>query len=162
MAAAVSEGIGRRIRERREELGLTQLGLANALPGSVGSDQVSRWERGIHKPRDEQLEQIAEVLEVEFGYFMSDGPSRSVGKNNVVELSRLDRLEAQQAQILEALERIESVAGANRQVLSELLATLAEQAAGDAARAATQAAGGSAEGAAGRGRRGRRKEADGS
>src|SRR5438128_2135398 len=47
--------MGARIRERREALHLTQRELAALLPGNVGDQQVSKWERGVHKPGDATL-----------------------------------------------------------------------------------------------------------
>jgi transcriptional regulator with XRE-family HTH domain len=75
VAAEYVQRMGERIQERRKELGLTQLELALALPGKVGADQVSRWERGIHKPEDDTLEEIAVVLKVPVAYFLAEAPA---------------------------------------------------------------------------------------
>lgn len=58
-----AEKIGRRMAERRKELGLTQRGVAERMPGSTQASDVSRWERGKHRP--EPMEQIAEALETD-------------------------------------------------------------------------------------------------
>ena len=50
MASLHAERIGERIRERRDELGLTQTALARQLPGHVEGAQVSRWGRGAGRP----------------------------------------------------------------------------------------------------------------
>jgi transcriptional regulator with XRE-family HTH domain len=65
MAKAQAARIGKRIRERRDELDLTQRELADlmtAAPG-VGSQEVSNWERGLHRPNDTNLELLAEALQ---------------------------------------------------------------------------------------------------
>lgn len=68
--AEITERIGGRIRQLREERKATdprwtQDHLARQLPGNRTGTEVSRWERGEVKPRDETLEQIAEVLDVD-------------------------------------------------------------------------------------------------
>jgi len=69
MAAEHVARIGARIRQRREELGLTQRELADLIPGKADSNQVSKWERGEHKPGDDTLEHIAKALNVDPSYF---------------------------------------------------------------------------------------------
>ena len=63
MAAEHVARLGSRIAGRRRELGLTQKQLADQLPGNADSNQVSKWERGAHKPSDDTLEHIARVLQ---------------------------------------------------------------------------------------------------
>lgn len=74
MASQHAARIGARIRERREEVGLTQGQLARQIPGSVDVNQISRWERGVHRPHDDTLAQMAEALDVDVSYFHSDAP----------------------------------------------------------------------------------------
>lgn len=67
--AEITEKIGGRIRQLREarkanDPRWTQDYLARQLPGTRTGTEVSRWERGEVKPRDETLEQIADVLDV--------------------------------------------------------------------------------------------------
>lgn len=71
MAAEYLQRLGARIRERRDEKGLTQAGLARLLPGTTDGAQVSRWERGLHRPSDDTLEHIADVLDVTMDYFLA-------------------------------------------------------------------------------------------
>jgi len=66
--------IGARLRARREELHLSQGAVARQLPGTVDGNQVSRWERGVHKPSDETLEHLAKALETEVATFYVDPP----------------------------------------------------------------------------------------
>lgn len=108
MAAEHVERIGRRIRERREEIGLSQGDVARELPGKVDGNQVSRWERGLHRPQDETLEQLGRVLRVDPAYFMSDGPSRSASASaqelgDDEQQQQLDRIEAKLERVLSLL-----------------------------------------------------------
>jgi transcriptional regulator with XRE-family HTH domain len=57
--------VGARIKARREHVGLTQSALARLLP-TADSNQVSRWERGLHTPNPDTLELIAEILGVTY------------------------------------------------------------------------------------------------
>lgn len=66
----ISQRIGNNIREAREEKGFTQKHLARLLdqlaeaePGAYDSQTVSRWERGLNRPSDENLELLAEALD---------------------------------------------------------------------------------------------------
>jgi transcriptional regulator with XRE-family HTH domain len=98
MAAEYVARMGARIRERREELGMTQRELADAIPGKADSNQVSKWERGGHRPSDSTLEHIAKALKVTPAYFMVS-PATAAGSGDLMEKfspadPRLDRLEA--------------------------------------------------------------------
>ena len=69
--------LGRFIAERRKELGLTQLALAEKL--NVTDKAVSRWERAVGLPDIASMEALAEALDV-----------------SLVELMRAERNEAEQ------------------------------------------------------------------
>lgn len=60
--AEEAEAIGARIRERREELKLSQRELAEKMDGRTESKDVSRWENGKVLPRSTTLSVIAEAL----------------------------------------------------------------------------------------------------
>jgi transcriptional regulator with XRE-family HTH domain len=60
--------IGKRIRERREELGLTQVHLAELIGAS--EPQMSRYENGGTSVKPELMTKIAKALRVNPGYFM--------------------------------------------------------------------------------------------
>lgn len=63
MASERGRKIGARMRERREELGLSQSAVADEFPGaSVTKDYISRWELGKVTVSDDYLEQAAEAL----------------------------------------------------------------------------------------------------
>lgn len=68
--AEITERIGGRIKQLREERKAddprwTQDFLARQLSGHRTGSEVSRWERGEVKPREETLEEIARVLRVD-------------------------------------------------------------------------------------------------
>jgi class 3 adenylate cyclase len=56
------EDLGGRIRKRREERGLKQADIANAL--QVSAQAVSKWERGENAPDISLLSQLSRLLEV--------------------------------------------------------------------------------------------------
>lgn len=60
--AEEAELIGGRMAELRNQLGLTQREVAEALPGSTQGSDISRWETGKHRPAQETLPHIAKVL----------------------------------------------------------------------------------------------------
>jgi transcriptional regulator with XRE-family HTH domain len=74
VAAEYVVRMGRRIAQAREEAGMSQNDLARKLPGKVGAQMVSKWERGLHEPRSDTLEAIAGVLKRPVAYFMTDEP----------------------------------------------------------------------------------------
>jgi transcriptional regulator with XRE-family HTH domain len=105
MAGELAAHMGRRIRARRNELGLNQRELSDLIPSpTVNNQYVSNWERGV-RPSDDHLELLAEALEVDPSYFLDgredDAPSMA---------ERLRRLEQQQEEALrqqqEILERL--------------------------------------------------------
>ena len=58
--------VGRRLRERREVLGLAQekVGVAIGLDESSARARISRYELGVHEPPYETVKLLARVLEV--------------------------------------------------------------------------------------------------
>lgn len=94
MAREHVEAVGRRMRERREELRLTQREVADRLPPPIDGNYISRWERGEHKPEDDTLDAIAAALETTTARLLTDPPDKSVTpdlSNNG--RSQLDRIE---------------------------------------------------------------------
>lgn len=55
----------------RKERALSQHGLA-VLMGRGDAMTVSRWERGEHKPSDENIVRLAQVLDRDPSWFFSD------------------------------------------------------------------------------------------
>jgi len=62
------EGIGRRIRKRREELGLKQADISSAL--QISAQAVSKWERGENAPDITILAQLCKVLGVSVDWLL--------------------------------------------------------------------------------------------
>lgn len=63
--------IGRRIAEGREAAGMTQAELAAEIPGKSDGTQVSKWERGVHRPSDKTLEHIARIVKRDYVWFLT-------------------------------------------------------------------------------------------
>ena len=59
--------VGRRIRERRLALGISQEKLGNAL--GISFQQIQKYEVGTNRVAAGRLWDIAKVLEVDVGYF---------------------------------------------------------------------------------------------
>ncbi len=62
--------VGRRVRERRREIGMTLAKLGNAL--GVTFQQVQKYEVGLNRVSASRLWDIAKALEVDVGYFFED------------------------------------------------------------------------------------------
>lgn len=63
--------VGANIKAAREAMGLTQRQLADLVNG-VDSMAVSRWERGMHRPTDDNLFALADVLDQDPGWFYAE------------------------------------------------------------------------------------------
>lgn len=74
MAAEHVEKIGARIRQRREELGMSRDDLAREMPGKTNGNAIYRWEKGLHEARPDALEAVAQALNVDVAYFYVDQP----------------------------------------------------------------------------------------
>lgn len=77
MAAEHTALIGDRIRAAREKAGLSQRELADQIPGKADGGQVSKWERGEHRPSDDTLKAIAQALGRDIAWFHSREPDKS-------------------------------------------------------------------------------------
>lgn len=62
--------VGRRMRARREELGLSQekVGVEIGLDESSSRARISRYESGVHEPPVRTAQAIAKVLKVPLAY----------------------------------------------------------------------------------------------
>jgi transcriptional regulator with XRE-family HTH domain len=62
--------VGRRLRERREALGLAQekVGVAIGLDESCARARISRYELGVHEPLLAIVKRLAAVLQVPVAY----------------------------------------------------------------------------------------------
>lgn len=105
MASEMAEQIGRRIRERREELRLNQRELAERLNDPVLTNQrISDWERGVNKPSERYMHALARALERDVAWFYGGekGPTPDLmaGNGNSSEREeRLERIEAELAAV---------------------------------------------------------------
>ena len=66
-SSEVDAHVGRRIRERRREIGMSQEKLAGAI--GISRQQVQRYEAGTTRVAAGRLWDIARILEVDVGYF---------------------------------------------------------------------------------------------
>lgn len=66
----IAAQIGRRVRDRRLELGLSQVDLARRL--GVTYQQVQKYERGTNRIAADRLHGLAQILDVPISYFYSD------------------------------------------------------------------------------------------
>jgi transcriptional regulator with XRE-family HTH domain len=129
MAAEFVQRMGARIAQRRNELGLSQVDVARALPGKVDGSQVSRWERGLHKPGDDTLERLGVILEVPVSYFMTPEPDQAstpdlfAGTDGTAD-ERLDRIEAALTTMLGHVENLAARAQEQRGELMDRLEAL--------------------------------------
>lgn len=106
MAGENAKRIGRRIRQRRIEVGLLrQRDLAEKIGGAVDNQRVSDWERGVNTPSDRYLQKLADALEVDVAYFMLPEPEPGT-PDLMSKLSGDDRLEARLQAIEEKLNRV--------------------------------------------------------
>lgn len=123
MARAHVQRIGERIRQRRDELGLTQRELARAMPGATDSQRVSTWERGIHKPHPDHLEALAKVLDVDVAYFYGDTPAPGTADlmGALVQQEKgdqLDRLEKKVDALLSGLNEARALQARTHEILA--------------------------------------------
>jgi transcriptional regulator with XRE-family HTH domain len=73
--------VGRRVRLRRKELGISQERLAEGL--GLTFQQVQKYERGANRVSASKLYEMARVLRVSIGYFFEglDDPASPIGDN---------------------------------------------------------------------------------
>lgn len=67
----INEVVGANIRAAREERHLTQRQLGTLVNDTDGN-AVSRWERGAHRPSDENLVLLSRALDREIAWFYRD------------------------------------------------------------------------------------------
>jgi transcriptional regulator with XRE-family HTH domain len=65
--------VGRRIRERRKQLGISQIQLAAAI--GISYQQLQKYEKGINRVAGSRLAAIAAALDVTPDYFFATGGS---------------------------------------------------------------------------------------
>ena len=73
----VDRHVGRRVQEKRLDLGLTQTALAKAV--GVSFQQVQKYEKGVNRVGAARLQAIATALDVPVTFFYDgDGKAREV------------------------------------------------------------------------------------
>jgi transcriptional regulator with XRE-family HTH domain len=106
MAAEYLERQGRRIRERRDELGLSRDEVARRMGGKENGNSIYRWEKGRHEPSPDARERLATALGVDVAYFFSDDPVEASEDASPAEQSQLDRIEARVNILLDLVTRL--------------------------------------------------------
>jgi transcriptional regulator with XRE-family HTH domain len=71
----VDQVVGRRLRKRRLQLGLSQLGVAEAI--GVTFQQIQKYEGGTNRIVASRLFDLAQVLDVPIAYFFPDSESEA-------------------------------------------------------------------------------------
>lgn len=62
--------LGRKIKERRLEKGLTQTEYGKKF--GVGKSNISKWEKGINKPNNKRLKLIADDMNITVTELLKD------------------------------------------------------------------------------------------
>ena len=70
----VDKHAGERLRMLRNELGVSQTTLANAI--GLTFQQVQKYEKGINRMGSSRLQQVANVLKVPVTFFFEDAPGQ--------------------------------------------------------------------------------------
>ncbi len=76
-ASDVDDHVGRRIRQRRNALGMSQEKLAAAV--GISFQQIGKYEVGTDRVMSSRLWNIAKALEVDVGYFF-EGIQKRAGR----------------------------------------------------------------------------------
>ena len=77
-SSKVDGHVGRRVRERRREIGMSQEKLGNVL--GVSFQQIQKYEAGTNRVSASRLWDITEALEVDVGYFFEGIEKRTKRK----------------------------------------------------------------------------------
>jgi transcriptional regulator with XRE-family HTH domain len=89
---AIDKHIGARIRMRRQQLGVSQEKLAEAL--AVSFQQVQKYEKGQNRVGGSRMARIAEALQVEVGFFYQNAPGTDTSRPAGGEYSLMDEFMA--------------------------------------------------------------------
>ncbi len=107
--------IGTLIRERRWQLGKTQIELAFRL--NITSQQIQRYEYGINQLNVETLQHFSKALDVPLSYFFHT-PVRPLDEIPMVRLSRSERIMLEQFRLVRS--------GVMRDVITKMIEIAAE------------------------------------
>jgi transcriptional regulator with XRE-family HTH domain len=75
-ARPIDVHVGRCLRARRQELGLSQMRLAEAL--GVTFQQIQKYERGVNRVVASRLYDLSRILDVPIEYFFADPPEEEL------------------------------------------------------------------------------------
>ena len=122
-ANTVDTYVGQRIRDKRNERGMSQTEVANAI--GVTFQQVQKYERGTNRVGASRLFDLSRILSVPIQYFFAglNNQSTPIEKedDNVIHLMKPDTVE-----LLEAYYKVE-----NLQVRRQILSTIRSISFGD-------------------------------
>ena len=115
-AKTVDTHVGQRIRDKRNERGMSQTEVANAL--GVTFQQVQKYERGTNRVGASRLFDLSRILSVPVQYFFEDLENQPTPieeeDDNVIHLMKPDTVE-----LVEAYFKVE-----NPQVRRQILSTI--------------------------------------
>lgn len=98
----IDNDVGRRIRMRRMELGMSQTDLAGKL--GLTFQQVQKYEKGANRVSAGRLQRISELLDVPVGFFFA-----SAGKEREGTSTMLDHLDTSAGlRLIKAFTKIEN------------------------------------------------------
>ena len=91
----IDRHVGSRVRQRRQELGLTQEKLGDAL--GLTFQQVQKYEKGTNRVSASRLQHLSRILKAPVPYFFEGSPGQAKVKGDGpvgslrIRLCRLDR-----------------------------------------------------------------------
>ncbi len=81
----IDKHVGSRVRQRRQELGLSQEKLGDAL--GLTFQQVQKYEKGTNRVGASRLQHISRILKVPIAYFFAGTPSQPKAKGDAATLA---------------------------------------------------------------------------
>lgn len=104
--------IGARIRGAREDRGWTRRELARQMDGVATENDIYRWEKGQHRPRDDALAAAARALERPLSHFVDVDRRERPDVGGPVDVEeRLARIEEKLDELLNRTARAETDVG---------------------------------------------------
>jgi transcriptional regulator with XRE-family HTH domain len=84
--------VGSRVRSRRQELGLSQEKLGDAL--KLTFQQVQKYEKGVNRVSASRLQQLSHILKVPVAYFFEGTPGKLKSQGNAPSLEYVSEFTA--------------------------------------------------------------------
>ena len=81
----IDRHVGSRVRQRRQELGLTQEKLGDAL--GLTFQQVQKYEKGTNRVSASRLQHLSRILKVPVPYFFEGSPGQAKVKGDTPSLA---------------------------------------------------------------------------